>query len=251
MGSQSLRGFLSQQSAATFRHYKGSNYREGKTLWIAVDNADVLPHFRGGKIQELSGFRRSEAFIYTRPEGSSELWANPAFAGHRDASFAFAEQVGGVRLTNADMRHVDSDHAFTRAAAGTQERVFFADVGFVRMNLIDKSVNRAWGAGFERRHSHRNFTNELWCEAHFLDLIKALGGRPGSWRDPSMIAFEGVKFLLEQGYIEMKEAGLVFSIGRAEVLDHIQASDEAYAVQSGQVNLEPGKPLTGQHVGAC
>jgi hypothetical protein len=242
MPAQNLKGFLAQQSATTFKHYKGVDFLRGRSLWVAVRNPDALPHSLGGRTENLSGFSRSEAFIYSRPEGTKELWVNPVFGGHRDASLTFVEQVGDIRLTGADTRLLDSDHAFTRGAASMQERVYLAEAGFVRMNLIDRSVNRARGGGFERRHSHRNFTNEIWCEGHFFDLIKALGGHPEAWNDLNAMAMDGVNLLLQQGHITQEESSRVLSISRTEMQDHIQASDTDYAVQTGQVDLSATAP---------
>jgi hypothetical protein len=232
-GKGSFQEYRFKTQGENFSQFKGADYARGRSFVIAAADAGVLKKMHC-RIDTNPGFSKADSVIVTRPSGHPELWVDPHFAGHRDAQFAFFDAIG-IYLPTHEFKLHDSDHAYPKSAAGPE-------VGLVKMNLIERAGNRSFGAGWEKRFTHRTLDDYGTCYGNLFDLYKAIGGSIPDPKDPVTSLRAIAEELVTSGLAPRSEYRNLLLAGE-DTMAYKQAQDENYAVNTGQVDLSPGSPL--------
>jgi hypothetical protein len=90
-----------------------------------------------GRIEAIPGTRKDNALIVVCGDQRPQVWVRPFYTDYR-----LAWQRAHLQMDNKD--NTDVDHIYNRARAMVQE------YGYVRLFACERSVNRAYGAGYER-----------------------------------------------------------------------------------------------------
>jgi hypothetical protein len=213
-----------------------------KSFVIAVSDPKVLEVTFGCELKDIKG-HEGASVIVTRPNGHMEFWTHPLYKEHRKAHLAGFKDAGIYRPEGYD-DNFNSDHAYTRSAAKSAAK---SDAEFqpvlVKMNYIPKWENSSWGASVvEKGFTHRRLDNKGYCSGNLFDLYKSVGGRLANATDPVGSLRAAVPDLENRGLISASERNL-FNQAAKEATDYRQDQDTAYAVATGQVNLDPDKPM--------
>lgn len=214
-----------QTERENFAQFKGSNYSGQRSFFIAVRDASVLRKL-SCNVESNPGFAADQSVIVRRPSGHPELWTSPHVSDYRAIHLAFFAAMK-ISVPSDIVSTSDSDHAYAASAAGP-------GVGLVRMSFISRGANRSFGAGFERRFTHRTLDDDDGaCMGNLFDLYKSVGGRFLVPRSPAACGAAIVEDLIARG---IAPAGDRASLMReaAAVIDYIQDQDTAYAVDTRQ-----------------
>ncbi len=138
-----------------------------RELLLAARNDDRLKQF-GEAIHPLSDYK-GRGLILEYKNGHKELFIEAGASNHRDMLLSFYEQIG-VSLPSDVLRNYQSDHAFPDSAAA-------ASGGLVKMQLVHRSVNAAYGAMLEKfRKSRKGTLLDIGvATGTLLDAGKAVG----------------------------------------------------------------------------
>ena len=220
-----------QQNYAQFRGV----YSRGKNGFVIATN-DPLLLIKDSNVvsaDNVPGFSRNEAIITTLHTGHKELFLDPKLNDYRDAHLAFLDAIG-VDCGASALPAFDSDHVYPKSAAMSQ-------VEFVKMNLIEASVNRSWGSSWEKRLTHDRLGSPVKL-GELAALLKSLGVRISDPKNPKASLQLAAKELIMQGYASQEDSAFLLKRADDCMLDK-QTQDENFAVSDGQVDLRPGTPL--------
>ena len=165
----------------------------------------------------LDGVRQVNAVVVGPHGESPEIWVRPAYSDYEGAFAAFAHQYYDFDYAAAAEKQLyDVDHVFSHTRAGPDQ----LDLAYVRLALVNRSINRSWGSFVEKvmvttDASHRGKTHHfatcfllaklIGCRApsksayrrdigSIADFIVNSGFEPGSARD--RLVFE-MRYLYE------------------------------------------------------
>lgn len=217
-----------------FAQFKGNNYGDERTFVIAVADAGVLKRALNCTIDANPGYSASQSVIVTRQNDHKELWTNPRLDNYRDTHLSFFRALG-IDMPRSIASGSDSDHAFPKSASDSA-------VGLVRMNFIPSGGNRSFGAAFEGRFRHRILEDNGLAMGNLFDLYKSVGGRFLLPRAPASFGRAIVDDLIIRGLAPAADRASLEKEAQA-VMGYIQDQDTAYALDTKQIDLTPGKPL--------
>ncbi len=228
MAIKAVQAVIAQQAAEVV-----ALYRRGE-FWVAVRTPAALKR-RSQAIEMVRGHNEANAFVSSGSLGANVLWCAPGYDRYRPAMLDFL-RASGHAITATDLEHFDVDHAFHSSAALARADLYGADAGFMRMNLIGRGPNRTFGAGIERRQTHRIFSHKDYCEGNLGDVLKASNFSPsGLCRDPWRMMAAGVDYLCGNGLIAKSVKPTLYNAGLKEYFADQQASAESYARETGQL----------------
>ena len=144
MTINSVHTIVRDRNEALIRHFNNDMMPPS----IATHDIDALAltqTYRGGTVRPLSE-ERSAGFVWLFPNpNDSSLWVRAGSSNYRSSYKSFISQsYGEVDWTGFEL--YDVDHLFNRARA-------FAPQTLLRVEAVDKDVNRQHGASFERTNT--------------------------------------------------------------------------------------------------
>lgn len=145
--------FLELQQSAMLEDFRD----EGTTCLIATTPARLAQHssMYGWAISHLDGLQRQSALVIQKPDSEPELWVRANYRRYRRAFLRFLDQHYGLSaITIPKTLQVDHLHPSSRFNEDTNHY-------FVRLALIERSINASYGAGFERLLYDRERKREL------------------------------------------------------------------------------------------
>lgn len=153
-----------------------SDFRDGMTTCLISTTPERLArHSKQYRwsISSLDGVKTTSALIIRKPNSEPELWVRASYRGYRGAFRRFLDQHYGLGAAPIpaflQVDHLHPASRFTNANDGY----------FVRLALVDRSVNASYGAGFERLLYARERERELIGGVHmdWMAYLKATGIR--------------------------------------------------------------------------
>ena len=138
------------------RHSVLKDFRDGMTTClIATTQKRLLLHARqyGWSVEGLRHIRPSSALVITKQNSEPELWVRHRYRGYRGAFLRYLTAYYGIASISRDWQ-VDHLHPSARF---TREHEHY----FVRLALVERSINSSYGATFERLLCERERTREL------------------------------------------------------------------------------------------
>ena len=169
--SRSVDDFISKQDRALLRDFSES---DRCLVAVSPEKLKDMQRFGDWRIEQLPGCLLSSAYIVRRaPAYDPECWARCDYGDYRKAFASYLRvchpEFGSILSANF---HVDHLEAKIRFPKGNRY--------FVRLHLIRRSVNTAYGGGFERNFYKAECTKPLHGEIHmsWLALCKARGILP-------------------------------------------------------------------------
>ena len=160
-----LSDYLSHQESVLVRAFNDPAHYP-----VGISHPDKFPSFlqREHEIAFDPRVRNARAFTRKLPDGGVEYWTHVAYGGYRKAFRQFLEKEHGVPSSEMTCSW-QADHLLSRAFA----RKFGVD--YVRMCLLAKEQNQAYGRKFERNMvSIRQDSRSIFL-LDYLCVMKALG----------------------------------------------------------------------------
>lgn len=147
----------------------------GTTCLIATTHERLLQHSEmyGWSVSTISRIKPSSALVIQKQELEPELWVRIGYRRYRSAFLQFLGQHYDLRPTsipsNLQVDHLHPSSRFTKAHGAY----------FIRLALVDQSVNASYGAGFERllyeRERHRELVGGIHMD--WMAYLKIIGTR--------------------------------------------------------------------------
>lgn len=167
----SISQFLALQQSGILRNFRD----EGTTCLIATTPARLAQHSKmyGWSISHLGGVQHKSALVIQKPDSEPELWVRANYRGYRRAFLRFLDQHYDLQAINIPKSlQVDHLQPSSRFNEGTNHY-------FVRLALIQRSINASYGAGFERLLNDRERERELNGGIHmdWMAYLKTRGIR--------------------------------------------------------------------------
>lgn len=168
----SIGQFLALQQSGVHTDFRD----EGTTCLMATTPDRLAQHSNmyGWSLSYLDGIRPKSALVILKPSSEPELWVRANYRGYRRAFLRFLDQHYGLRAINIPKSlQVDHLQASSRFNEGSNHY-------FVRLALIERSINASYGAGFERLLNDRERKRELNGGIHmdWMAYLKIRGIRP-------------------------------------------------------------------------
>lgn len=169
--SSSIGEFLALQQPGILGDFRD----EGTTCLIATTLARLAQHSKmcGWSLSHLDGVQSKSAVVIQKPNSDPELWVRANYRGYRRAFLRFLDQHYSLRASNIPRSlQVDHLHPTSRFNESTNHY-------FVRLALIEQSINASYGAGFERLLCNRERERELTGGIHmdWMAYLKIRGIR--------------------------------------------------------------------------
>lgn len=149
----SISQFLALQQSETLVDFRD----EGTVCLIASTPARLVQHSKmyGWSISHLNGVQPKSAIVIQKPDSLPELWVRAHYRGYRRAFLRFLEQQYGLREINIP-KSLQVDHLQPSSRFNDNTNHYF-----VRLALVEQSINASYGAGFERLLNDREREREL------------------------------------------------------------------------------------------
>lgn len=148
---------------------------EGTTCLIATTPARLVQHSKmyGWSISYLDGVQPTSALVIQKSHGLPELWARANYRGYRRAFLRFLDQQYGLREINIP-KSLQVDHLQPSSRFNESTNHYF-----VRLALVERSINASYGAGFERLLNDRERDHKLNGGIHmdWMAFLKIKGIR--------------------------------------------------------------------------
>lgn len=130
---------------------------EGTTCLIATTPARLTQHSKmyGWSISHLDGVQSMSALVIQKPNSVPELWVRANYRGYRRAFLRFLDQQYGLREINIP-KSLQVDHLQPSSRFNESTNHYF-----VRLALVERSINASYGASFERLLNDREREREL------------------------------------------------------------------------------------------
>lgn len=210
-----IQNFLDNQNVSLLREFSGPGH---SLVAASPEMLEQLKNDWGWRIIPLPGIRHSSACVIEKEGGfGAECWARWDYRGYRKAFARYLRDYhpgySSILNSNVDVDHLEPRYRFSKG-----------DGYFVRLHLIDKRVNAAYGAGFEKNFYRVERQKTLHGAIHmsWLCFFKASGINPPSkssgavaWRlwarnqskyfswvtgEPAGDAYAGILAFLQLGY---------------------------------------------------
>jgi len=167
----SISQFLALQQSGMLGDFQD----EGTTCLIATTPARLTQHSEmyGWSISHLGGVQPKSAVVIQKPDSEPELWVRANYRGYRRAFLRFLDQHYGLRAINIP-KSLQVDHLQPSSRFNEDSNHYF-----VRLALIERSINASYGAGFERLLNDRERERELIGGIHmdWMAYLKTRGIR--------------------------------------------------------------------------
>lgn len=163
--------FLCKQRQALIRDFEKP---ESCLVAIAPEQLELMQQQEGWTVEYLSNCRKANAFVVRKSVNCEpECWVRCDYTGYRKAFANFLQQYYSKfhAVLNASV-HVDHLEPQYRFPIGSNY--------FVRLHLVPKEINAAYGAGFERSFYRTEREKELhgFIYMSWVAFCKAKGARP-------------------------------------------------------------------------
>lgn len=124
---------------------------------MATTSARLAQHSNmyGWALSYLDGIKPKSALVIQKPSSEPELWVRASYRGYRRAFLRFLEQHYGLCAINIP-KSLQVDHLHPSSHFNESTNHYF-----VRLALIERSINASYGAGFERLLNDREHERQL------------------------------------------------------------------------------------------
>lgn len=149
----SISQFLALQQSAILEDFRDN----ATTCLIATTSARLAQHSNiyGWSISHLDGVRPKSALVLQKPASLPELWVRANYRGYRRAFLRFLGQKYGLREINIP-KSLQVDHLQPSSRFNESTNHYF-----VRLALVERSINASYGAGFECLLNNREREQKL------------------------------------------------------------------------------------------
>lgn len=179
---------------------------KGATCLIATTPARLAQHSNtyDWSIFQLNGVQSKSALVIRKPDSEPELWVRANYRGYRRAFLKFLEQHYGINEINIP-KSLQVDHLQPSARFSKDTNYYF-----IRLALIERSINASYGASFERLLYNRERERKLNGGIHmdWMAFLKIRGVRLPSktsgvdswkiwaWQNSISLTYEGFDTIL-------------------------------------------------------
>jgi hypothetical protein len=153
-----------------------AEFRDASTTCLIATTAErLMRHSQeySWSVASLNGIRPTSALVIQKSNSTPELWVRASYGDYAKAFRQFLKQQWGIQFAEIPSS-LQIDHLHPKSRFTSQN-----DGYFVRLALIDRSINASFGAGFEKLLYQRERDRELvgGVTMDWMAYLKVMGIR--------------------------------------------------------------------------